>query len=41
MAPGEPGCRTRIKVDLSEQDGILALTLPKKADTASKRIGVQ
>ena len=29
------------KVQASYQDGILALTLPKKADTSSKRIAVQ
>ena len=29
------------KVQASYKDGILALTLPKKADTASKRIAVQ
>jgi hypothetical protein len=39
--PESPDAAPRIKVDLSEQDGILALTLPKKADTASKRIAVQ
>lgn len=29
------------KVEASYKDGILALTLPKKADTASKRIAIQ
>lgn len=29
------------KVQASYQDGILALTLPKKADTSSKRIAIQ
>ncbi len=29
------------KVQASYKDGILALTLPKKADTASKRIAIQ
>ncbi|MDT4854869.1 18 kDa heat shock protein [compost metagenome] len=29
------------KVEASYKDGILALTLPKKADTSSKRIAIQ